>query len=243
MMKMTTKSGNCRSHHHPVTAYGKRNAPTLISTEARRRLRLLSAELRAHASRIELAAQRVPEDLTRDARRKFSKGAAQAVDRIVRTIPAQLLLRDGRSAAWRYLRPTPEHRAIDVMVMLLNAYGKPGLRKQQFGLSVTYHALGRVLDRSVMMGDPVRAIFEAHDALLVLEPTDGDKLFELQSFLLPADRGSFVVVPDRADNDLPMAVARTWLDADQLFPDQEAHVAAWGRLLHAQHLSPIAAVQ
>ena len=221
--------------HHLKNGSGKRNggAPPTVSTEARRRLRLLSAELKASASRIELAARRIPTELARDARLKFSKGATQAVDRIVQQIPAPLLLRDGRSAVWRYLRPAPERRAVDVWVMLLNSPGEPGLRKRFFGLSVTHHALGRALDRSQMTADPVQAVTAAHDALLALEPADGRRLFALPKFLLPTKHGAFLVSSSSSTDDMPMVIARSWIHSDQHYDDQQRDAETWAQLLDA----------
>ena len=240
MLKKTNKSVNCRSDHHPEMACGKRNASTPISTEARRRLRLLSAELAANAARIELAARWIPAELTRDARRKFSKGAASAVEQIVRSIPVPPLVRDCRSATWRYLRSSPERRAIDVRALVLNGEGPPGLRRRSFGLTLSQHALGRLLDRSLMKADPVRAALEAHDALLALDPNEGRRLFALPKFLLPGRGGAFLMAPSCADGDMALAIARTWIHHDQLDADQQLHADAWAQLLDTQpQITPV----
>ena len=172
-------------------------------------------------------------------RRKFSKGAAQAVDRIISMIPIPPLLRDNRSAVWRYLRPTPERRLTDVMLLRLNGDSEPGLRRKPFGLSVTDHALGRVLDRTAMSGDPAQAVIEAHDALLALEPAEGFRLFALPKFLLPTRDGAFLVSSCSTSDDTPMSIARSWIAHDQLHGDQERDVGAWAQLLDAYRLSEL----
>ena len=233
MLTHEATSTERRSHHPRDMSRGKRNAPPTVSTEARRRVRLLCAELKTEAARIELVARRIPAELARDARCKFSKGAGQAVRRIVAAIPASPLLCNHRSASWRYLRPAPERQTVDVMLLRLNGDGEPGLRWKPFGLTVSQHALGRLLDRSQMGADPAQAVLAAHDALLALEPADGYRLFALPKFLLPTKYGAFLVSPCSTD-DTPMAIARSWIHADQHYDDQQRDADAWTRLLSDQ---------
>ena len=202
-----------------------------LSAEARGRLRVLWAQLEVDADRIEAAARRVPPALARDARRAFGRRADAALAHIVDSIPVLPIARDRRTAAWRYMRPVGDARrsAVRVMALLLNAHGLPGLSMQAFGLEVSRHALGRLLDRSQFRADPVRAVLEAHASLLNLTPAEGDRLFSLPAFPLPAERGAFLVSLNGAE-DRPMALARTWIDGDQLFDDQQKHIDNWSIL-------------
>ena len=123
------------------------------------------------------------------------------------------------------------------MALVLNGPGARGFAIQSFGLDISRHALGRLLDRSLFRADPRAAIVEAHDAMLALAPDEGAKLFKLSRFLLPAGAGCFSVTP-RSMETGPMAVARTWLHSDQLFADQARDASTWDQLLDLTTIGP-----
>lgn len=203
---------------------------TPISAEARGRLRVLWGQVAKDAARMEAAARAVRPALVSDAQGAFGKRADRAMEAIVRGLPGCPLFRERRSAGWRFLRPVaePGKAGLQVMILLLNGMGR-GLVEAPFGFSVSRHALGRLLDRSLFRIEPVGAIRCAHDALLALEAPECMRLHALPGFLLPAAGGAFLVSQDSAA-DYPLLVARTWIDRDQLHDDQQRHADAWAVL-------------
>ena len=213
---------------------GAVDRPRPISAEAQGRLRALYASLGADADRLETAVRRVPRELCQDVRRKFGRGADRALDQVVCRITAPVLARERRYVAWRYLKPAPgDRQGVAVMLVTLNAASLPGLHGRTFGLTVTHHALGRLLDRSCFRIDPVQAVVAAHDALLALSPDEGTQLFGLADFMLPTPSGAFLMSPPTTDYAGPMSIARTWVDADQLDERQERYARAWARVIEA----------
>lgn len=231
-----TPSVNFSAVRCPRNGPAQRNAVRPISADAAGRVRVLLAQLSSEADRIEAAARQVPASLVRDIRKKFGRGADRALDEIIRNIPAQLIHRERRTAAWRFLRPAAEPGQISVQVaaLLLNSAGSPGLTVQPFGLVISRHAIGRLLDRTQFRADPVRAILEAHDGLLALTPEEGERLFLLPTFQLPGASGAFLAASCGGGSTLPMTVVRTWIDRNQLDVDQQRHTDAWARLLEPQ---------
>jgi hypothetical protein len=103
------------------------------------------------------------------------------------------------------------------------------------GLIVTAHALGRMFDRGGFDLDGAAAIFDAHDALLVLNPEEGAALWALggSSIPLPAGPG-FFVGGSRLVGDIlpPVIICRTWLHDDQNANRRRVStVDAWRRLV------------
>ena len=203
-----------------------------ISTEAQGRLRLLYARVGADADRIEAAARRVPKKLRDDVRHKFNRGAEKALAEIARSIPAPLLWNDGRRALWRYLALAAGGRlGVAVRVLTLDAAGLPGMSTSEFALTVTHHALARLLDRSGFAADPVQAVLQAHDALKDLDAEEATRLFALGEFLLPAAKGAFLLSSSPSnENNAPMSTAWTWVSDDQMYADQERYAAMWAQL-------------
>ena len=205
-------------------------SPYPVSAEASGRLRLLWTAIAADAARVEAAVRAVPPALASDVSGAFNKRARQSLDRIVALIPAELVFRAKREAAWRYLRPAPAGDLAEIVVMgaFLGASGPPRFTTNSFGLSATRHALGRLLDRSGMAADPAKAVLQAHAALLALTPSEGEAAFALPDITLPAAGGVFLASPRR---DGVRAVCRTWLGAGQLWDEQEAAAAKWAELV------------
>jgi hypothetical protein len=219
--------------------------PVSVSVEAKGRLRVLFAQLEADACRIESAADKVPRPLLAAAARKGKVGAARAMTRIFAGMPVQPFHAERRIAAFRYLKPVDgvpaaidgqfhagdQQQAIVMQAILINARRTGWLSSEPFGASFTFHALGRLLDRSGFSADPIAAMFETHDALLVLPPTEGRKIYDLQHVRLPAAGGAFLAsIRHVGTGEAPLVIARTWLDRDQLRADQAADISAWREL-------------
>jgi hypothetical protein len=220
--------------------------PVSVSVEARGRLRVLWAQLEAEACRIETAAYNVPRPWLVAAARKGKVGAARAMARIVAGMPVQPFFSERGIAAFRYLKPVAEvpaaiggefdsgdqQQAIVMQAVLINSGRVGRLSREPFGAIFTFHALGRLLDRSGFAADPIAAMFEAHDALLVLPPTEGRKVLDLQHVRLPAAGGAFLAtIRHVGTGEAPLVVARTWLSQDQLRDDQAADVSLWHDLI------------
>ena len=82
--------------------------------------------------------------------------------------------------------------------------------------------------------DAAAAIFDAHNALLVLTPEEGAALWALgdSSIPLPAGPG-FFVGESRVVGDIqpPVIICRTWLHNDQVSARRAANAEAWRLLL------------
>jgi hypothetical protein len=220
--------------------------PVSVSAEARGRLRVLWTHLDAEAGRIEAAADKLPRNLLVAAAMKGKIGAARAMTRVFARMSVQPFHVERGVAAFRYLKPVDgvpaaisgqfdsgdHQRAIAMQAVLINAGRAGRLSREPFGAIFTFHALGRLLDRSGFSADPIAAMFETHDALLVLPPTEGRKIYELQNVRLPAAGGAFLAsIRHVGTGEAPFVVARTWLNRDQLRADQAADVSAWRELV------------
>lgn len=216
-------------------------APT-ISAEARGRLRLLVTQLENDARRIERAADALPRRMLRDLALKSEIGRARTLARILAMMPVPPFHSDGRRLAWRYLKPTArvpaaagapdqaadEQACVTMYAVLVNSGGRPRVSVEPFGAAFTRHCLGRLLDRSGMRADPVDAMFAAHDELARLGAEQGAETFGQADFLVPAAGGAFSATPRRVGaRQSPLAVCRTWFDADMVHADQAVRLAAW----------------
>ena len=219
-------------------------APRPLSSEARGRLRELWVRLENDARRVERAADALPKVLLRALAFKAEIGRARTLARILAAVPIAPFHCNGRSVVFRYLRPVArvpaaagepdkvadEQPAIVMFAVLLNGAERPRMTREPFGAAFTRHAIGRLLDRSGMRVDPVAAMLEAHSALAALALPEGEAIFDRADFLVPAAGGCFSAAPRVIGaRKSPLAVCRTWFDADALHADQAAHVAAWHR--------------
>jgi hypothetical protein len=216
---------------------------TPVSHEARGLVRRLMDEAEADAARIERAAQSIPTAWMDGTRWKGTKGSKRVIERICARMPRPPDLLLPRVALWRYLRPLseipdtgdePAQPCIAVKVVIAG-HGRPPLGPALLGLIVTAHALGRLFDRGGFDLDAGAAIFDAHDALLVLSPEEGAALWALAdpSIPLPAGPG-FFVGESRLMGDVqpPVIICRTWLHEDQSANRRRVStVDAWRRLV------------
>jgi hypothetical protein len=124
-----------------------------------------------------------------------------------------------------------------VVMGLLTCPGGRPRAPETFGVAFTAHAIGRLLDRSGFRADPVAAMLEAHGALTHLDPEDGERIYDLQTTVeLPAAGGAFLTTPGRfGPRETPLAIARTWVDGDQLHADQAGKLAKWRALLELEN--------
>ena len=74
---------------------------------------------------------------------------------------------------------------------------------------------------------------DTHDALSTEE---GYRLFNLPEFTLPTPGRAFLMSAPKLECDGPMSIAQTWVDTDQMTPDQERHARGWGQLIDASPL-------
>lgn len=157
---------------------------TPISAQARGYLRELWVDLDTAADHLEAIARRIPPALADDVRGGFGKRADRAMGAIGRAIPYPPTYKVRRAAAWRFIRPArnTDRSALVVTGLMLNAAAAQGLTITPFGLTVSHHAVARLLDRTQFRADPTRAVLEAHDALLALRPDEGRRLFALRHF-------------------------------------------------------------
>ena len=201
-----------------------------ISTQARGVLRRLWVDLEARSAKMVSASEAVPKELLRSLKHKGAVGADRARFRIISAMPERPIHVDTRQVLWRILVPHDDH--ISVEALGVGLYGSGAFRQENFGLSITKHALGRLLDRSRFTCDPVTAMLSAHDALLALQHDEGRRVYALPTVTLPAGDGVFLATPrtPTPENDDPFAVCRTWIASSQLWDDQEADVALWDSL-------------
>jgi hypothetical protein len=199
---------------------------TPVSHEAHGLVRLLLDRAEAESARIEQAVRSIPVAWMDGTRWKGTKGSKRAIDRIRARMPCPPDLLLPRAVFWRYLCPLPEiPDAADepaqpciAVKAVIAGHGRPPTGPVLLGLIVTAHALGRLFDRGGFDLNAEAAIFDAHDALLVLSPEEGAALWALgdSSIPLPAGPG-FFVGESRLVGDIrpPVIICRTWLHDDQ----------------------------
>lgn len=204
-------------------------------------MRLLRRRLTDAAARLTAAAEGVPDAVLERAAFRSHRLAAPEWARILAAMPPPYR-RDhaGRLAQWRVLRPVGRLLEVDdtldgdtsVVVKSL-AIGRIRGAAQRvehlWGLAFADHALCRFLERSGFAADPEAAMHEAHEMLL---NAPGDLAAVLGSkgrWAIPGGPGAFLTTLRRTDDgepDLVAITAETWVSADQLYPEQEAQVAA-----------------
>ena len=199
-----------------------------VSAAATGQVRQLCQQLAAEAAQIIAAAEALPPAMVRAALSKNPIRCRQGMRHVERAMPIRPVWVGQRGYAWRFLRPLGD--TIEVQAVLLGAKNRPAVSIESFGLNCCRHAIGRLLDRTGFVADPVRALFEAHDALMRLEPDDGRQVFDLPALPLPAAGGCFLTVREPLD-DRPMLSARTWIAADQRYRDQDQSMEIWARFL------------
>jgi hypothetical protein len=194
------------------------------------------------AARIESAFQSIPVAWMDGTRWKGTKGSKRVIERICARMPRPPDLLLPRVVLWRYLCPLseipdaadePAQPCIAVNVMIAR-HGSPPRGPMLLGLIVTAHALGRMFDRGGFDLDGAAAIFDAHNALLVLTPEEGAALWALEdsSIPLPAGPGFFLGESRLVGNiQPPVIICRTWLHDDQNANLRRVSaVDAWRRL-------------
>jgi hypothetical protein len=158
--------------------------------------------------------------------------------------PPDLLL--PRFVFWRHLCPLseipdaadePAQQCIAVEAVTARQK-KPARKPELLSLIVMAHAVGRMFDRGGFDLDGAAAIFDAHNALLVLTPEDA-ALWALEDSSIPLPAGpGFFVGESRVVDDIqpPVIICRTWLHDDQVSARRVANAEAW-RLLLAKSLA------
>jgi hypothetical protein len=205
------------------------DVPLHVSAQARGLVRQLRQRLHADARAIAAAAERIPDDVIAAAAFKGKAGADRAWSRILAAMPSPpfRLDRDHHARLWRFLQPveavldTPDGRN----------RGRAVRRVGPWGLSVTDHALARLLERTAYRAEPVAAILEAHDMLLDASSNTANALLAARQWAIPAGPGALLCtvrsLSDDGDADaLVLLTAETWVSGDQLRPQQVAQVAA-----------------
>jgi hypothetical protein len=177
---------------------------------------------------------------------KGTKGSERAIERIRARMPYPPDLVVPRLVFWRYLFPLseipyaadePAQQCIAVKAVIAR-HKMPARRPELLGLIVTAHAVGRMFDRGGFDLDAATAIFDAHNALLVLTPEEGAALWALRDSSIPLPAGpGFFVGESRVVGDIqpPVIICRTWLHDDQARARSVANAEAW-RLLLAKSL-------
>jgi hypothetical protein len=215
---------------------------TPVSHEARGLVRLLMERAEAESVRIERAVRSLPVTWMDGTRWRGTKGSKRVIERICAQMPCPPDLLVPRAVFWRYLSPLPRipdaaHEPAQPCIAVKAVFArhkKPPRKPELLGLIVTAHALGRLFDRGGFDLDAAAAIFDAHNALLVLTPEEGAALWALgdSSIPLPAGPG-FFVGESRVVGDIqpPVIICRTWLHDDQARARSAANAEAWRLLL------------
>jgi hypothetical protein len=221
------------------------DVPLHVSAQARGLVRQLRQRLHADARAIAAAAERIPDDVIAAAAFKGKAGADRAWSRILAAMPSPpfRLDRDHHARLWRFLQPveavldTPDGRNRGDEAVVLSwlclglGRGRAVRRVGPWGLSVTDHALARLLERTAYRAEPVAAILEAHDMLLDASSNTANALLAARQWAIPAGPGALLCtvrsLSDDGDADaLVLLTAETWVSGDQLRPQQVAQVAA-----------------
>ena len=202
---------------------------------------MLRRRLADTAARLETAAGSVPHAVVFRAAFRSHRFAAPDWARILAAMPAPHH-RDhaGRLAQWRLLRPIGrllevgdtlggDMSVIVKSLMMGRIRGAAGLVENPWGLAFTDHALGRLLERSSFTADPEAAMHEAHELLLGAPADMVPVLASEVRWAIPGGPGAFLATLRRTadgEPDMVAFTAETWVNADQLYPEQEAQVAA-----------------
>jgi hypothetical protein len=229
----------------PISARSIANSTvrrTPVSHEARGLVRLLMERAEAESARIERAVRSLPVTWMDGTRWKGTTGSKRVIERICARMPRPPDLLVPRAVFWRYLCPLseipdaadePAQQCIAVKAVIAR-HRKPARKPELCGLIVTTHALGRMFDRGGFDLDAVNAIFDAHNALLVLTPEEGAALWALGDTTIPLPAGpGFFVGESRIVGDIqpPVIICRTWLHDDQVSARRAANAEAWRLLL------------
>jgi hypothetical protein len=214
-----------------------------VSNEARGKVRALMADLEIDAATMIRAFSKIPTRTLNCPEWKGKVGAQRAINRIIAAMPRPPDLRLERTVIWRFLRPVAvvphdpgsqdkvDRPGLEVVGIVAAHRARPA-RPSSFGLAVTTHACGRLIDRSTREIDVAAAIYESHDCLLALPGIEGEAIFNLKELILPASDGMFLANPFHiAAGNVPIAVARTWVSSDMAHKRQTADLSVWHRLL------------
>jgi hypothetical protein len=222
----------------------------LVSPEAKGKARLLFQEAQAGADRMEAAFARIPKQLLRACERKGATGSERAILKIRASMPRLPDLDGIRLVLWRYLavlpampddETEPPQPCLAVRVILAQ-HRKPSRGGELFGLIVSRHAVERAYQRAHDL-DVHRAIFAAHDALLVLE-SEGEQVFALPRFPLPCAGGLFLTHTRHVGAARsPVAICDTFVTDDMTYADQDRDAAEWRRLIQISRREHDAGVQ
>jgi len=212
-----------------------------VSAQAIGQVRLLRHRLAAAGALLTAAADGIPGRVLERAAFRSHKLAAPDWARIMGAMPPPYR-RDhaARLAQWRALRPVG--RLIEdgdtlggdtsVVVRSLvvgRIHGAAQRVEDVWGLAFADHALCRMLERSGYAANPEAAMLDAHAALLAAPGDLASVLVSEGRWAIPGGPGAFLATLRRTDDDGPPMVAltaETWVSADQLYPEQEAQVAA-----------------
>lgn len=215
-----------------------------VDAEARGQLRVYLKKLEVDHAAFMKACEVVVRPTFRDFLRKKEKGRARVFKRINEAITrhgARLMhkrLTGNRPVAlWAVLEPRttlwvkPEHPRDEQDCVCLNFFyigwiGDRGVATEGlWTVEVTKHALGRYLQRSADR-DPTEAIFAAHEALLKLP----DSVLEKLQFKLRVGDHAWQCEPnfgrDPHEEINVHITLRTYLEFDQLSPQQEAELVS-----------------
>lgn len=213
-----------------------------VSAQSIGQIRLLRQRLTTAATRLTAAAEGIPNATLERAAFRSHKLAAPDWARILAAMPTPPYRRDqaARLAQWRALRPIGRvleggdtlggDTSIVVRSLALGRVRGAAQRVEDvWGLIFGDHALCRVLERSGYTADPEAAMLDAHAALLAAPGDLAGVLVSEGRWAIPGGPGAFLVTFRRTDDGGPPLVAltaETWVSSDQLYPEQEAQVAA-----------------
>lgn len=172
---------------------------------------------------------------------KGAPGRMRALHRILASMPSPPTFIDsaGRYVCWRYFRPQAtvlvgdedkQDSALIVSALVIGlARGRPTRYEMPWGLIVSSHALGRLLQRTGFKANLVSTMVEAHSALIAAPAGVGQTMVDEADWAVPTVGGAFLTTV-RLLNDTSEAIAlltaKTWIEDDRLKPNQRAQCAA-----------------
>jgi len=212
-----------------------------VSAQSIGQVRLLRQRLAAAGALLTAAVDSIPGAVLERASFRSHTLAAPEWARIMGAMPPPYRRdRAARLAQWRVLRPVGRlledgdtlggDTSIVVRSLAVGRIGGAAQRVEDvWGLIFGDHALCRVLERSGYTADPEAAMLDAHAALLAAPGDLAGVLVSEGRWAIPGGPGAFLATFRRADDGGPPLVAltaETWVSSDQLYPEQEAQVAA-----------------
>ena len=208
-----------------------------VGAEATGLVRVALAAIAKRHAHVIRCCSRVTSGMVADFAYKTGLGRARARSKIERIMPIKPLVTFDATLVYRTLRviecPLADltQDGVEVMAIVAGA-SRTGasISDACWGFWASRHSLGKLVGRAGHSVDVKAVIEEAHNNLLGAPFDTWETAHRARDWAVPAANGAFLcdilTAPDATGDTLVVIRARTWVENNQLGPDQEAMVAA-----------------